>query len=89
MEVQAAAPLAGENLSREDRLYRRLKGIRSRLKLSVDKAKRAAERGDLDTLRDLETEVEALATSKTWMRKEFEHRLGIKGPYRMRGARLD
>ena len=71
-------------MSSEDRLYRRLKGVRARLKVSVEKAWKAFERGDLEALRDLEAEVNALATTKTWMRKEFERKVGIKGPYRLR-----
>lgn len=71
-------------MSVEDRLYRRLKGVRKRLRVSVDKALKALEEGDLEAFKDFEAEVKSLAASKTQMRKEFERRTGIKGPYRLR-----
>jgi len=71
-------------LKAEDRLYRRLKGVRKKLRVSVDKALKALERGDLESFRSLEAEVKSMATLKTQMHKDFERMTGIKGPYRLR-----
>ncbi|RLF15839.1 MAG: hypothetical protein DRJ97_02700 [Thermoprotei archaeon] len=66
-----------------DRLYRRLKGVRARLKLQAREIERAVREGDLDKLRSLEERIIGLAYTKTCLRKEFEKRIGIRGPYKL------
>jgi len=78
--VAVSHPVGGGGL---EALYRRLKGVRSHIRQQVRGLVRAAREGDEEGVWLIEDLLAGLTHLKTSMRKEFERRTGIKGPYRL------
>lgn len=68
-------------MNREDRTYRKLKGVRSEIKKQVKVVKKALSENRLDELGKLEEQLKGLTKVKTKLRKDFERLTGTKGPY--------
>ena len=61
--------------------YKRLKGIRSRIKCGTKTIKKALISGKVKDSSKLEEEIYHLTKNKTRLRKKFEKLTGVKGPY--------
>ncbi|MEM2635573.1 MAG: hypothetical protein QXQ28_01760 [Candidatus Nezhaarchaeales archaeon] len=69
------------SLSREDRTYRKLKGVRSEIKKQIRVIRRTLSENRLNELGRLEEQLNGLTKAKTRLRKEFEKLTGTRGPY--------
>lgn len=61
--------------------YKKLKGIRSKIRKQTRIIKKALSNGKLNESAILEEELAKLAKAKTRLRKKFEKLTGIRGPY--------